>query len=636
MTRHRSVATILFTDIVGSTERAAVLGDRDWDALLRRHDSLIRNCLREHGGREVATAGDGFLVLFEGSGRAIQCACEIREAVREVGLEIRCGLHMGKVERAEDDVRGIAVHVCARVVERAAPGEVLVSSTVRDAELGSGFEFDARGRHELKGVPGEWTLYAVTDVPGEEDPVAGRSISRAGSSIAVLPFVNMSADSENEYFCDGVTEELLTVLTKFGELRVISRTSVMQYKGTTKTVRQIGRELDVDNVLEGSVRRFGDRVRISAQLVRTETDEHLWAENYDRELSDIFAIQSQVAEQIVRSLKSTLSPTDRIQLAKVHTRDLEAYQLYLKGRYFWNQQTEEGLWKAIEFFRAALDKDPEYALAYAGLADSYNLLPWYRTPPKEAFPIASFMASKALQLDETLAEAHNALAFVKMLYDWDWEGAERGFQRAIDLHGGSAPTGSRYFQFLAVVGRLEEATAEIERALQLDPLSLTINTAVGWAYYLEGRYEDAVRQLHKTLEMDPHFYWARFILGLAYPQSSPAGKSPLLGPVRTEEARPLALLESVLAALLYRDGRREEARATYASLKSRIGAEYVSPYALALLALGIGEPREALDWLERAFSKRDFMVVFLRVDPYWEPLRAEPRFRELVGRLRLP
>ncbi|HLG93710.1 MAG TPA: protein kinase, partial [candidate division Zixibacteria bacterium] len=340
---------------------------------------------------------------------------------------------------------------------------------------------------------------------GAAQPAGGTALK----SIAVLPFDNISPDSENEYFSDGLTEEIITHLSKIRTLKVISRTSAMRYKGVKKPLRQIAGELGVEFILEGSVRRQGNDLRISAQLIDAVQDSHLWAEKYRGTLEDVFDIQEKVAGEITGALRLQLSPNEQKDLKQRPTEDAEAFQLYLKGRYWWNKRTEEAIWRGIRYFEEAIQKDPLYALAYAGLADSYNMLGFYSMlPPKEAFSKARAAALKALEIDENLAEAYPALAYARHYHDWNWTGAEKDYQRAIQLNPNYASAHQFYATFLTCMGRPEESLARMKKAQELDPLSLIINSALGWLYYYWRRYDEAIEQLKRVQEMDPNFFLA--------------------------------------------------------------------------------------------------------------------------------
>jgi TolB-like protein/Flp pilus assembly protein TadD len=456
-------------------------------------------------------------------------------------------------------------------------------------------------------------------------------------SIAVLPLANLSGDPEQEYFADGMTEELITNLGKISALRVISRTSVMRYKKTEKPLPQIARELGVDGIVEGSVLRVGDRVRITAQLIQAEQERHLWAESYERDLRDILALQSEVARAIASEIKVRLTPQEQTRLASARPVNPDAHEAYLKGRYFWNKRTEEGLKKGIDFFGQALEKDPAYALAYTGLADCYYLLADYRFVPwKEAYPRAKGAATKALELDETLAEAHTSLALIKDRYEWDWPGAEREFKRAIELNPNYATAHHWYSNYLEEMGRHDEAIAEIKRAQQLDPLSLIINAVVGLRFRSARRYDEAIEQLRKTLEMDPNFAMAHFLLGGVYKQKGQyesaiaeyqKGRSASGGSVHL-----LAALGRAYAAA----GKRRKALKILGELKELSKRRYVSASFVASIYVALGEKDQALEWLEKGYRDRDAAMVGLNWVPTFDPLRSDPRFEDLLRRMNFP
>ena len=456
-------------------------------------------------------------------------------------------------------------------------------------------------------------------------------------SLAVLPLANLSGDPEQEYFCDGMTEELITNLGKISALRVISRTSVMRYKKTDKPLPQIARELGVEGIVEGSVLRVGDRVRITAQLIQAEQERHLWAESYERDLRDILALQSEVARAIASEIKVKLTPQEETRLASARPVNPEAFEAYLRGRYFWNKRTEEGLKKGIEFFGQALEKDPGYALAYTGLADCYNLLANFDfLPLKEGFPKAKEAATKALELDETLAEGHASLGYFKENHEWDWPGAEREYKRAIELNPNYATAHQWYSEHLAVAGRQDAATVEIKRAQQLDPLSLIINTVAGIELHWARRYDQAFEQLRRALEMDPNFALAHYWLGQTYEQKGQwesaiaehqKGRAALGG-----GGFALASLGHAYAAA----GKRDDARRILTDLNQLRKAAYVSPYAIGVIHVALGERAQALQWLQRAYEDRDVRMVEIRVDPRLDPLRSDPRFQDLLRRMNFP
>lgn len=672
MTVRRHLATVLFTDIVGSTDMAARLGDRAWRDLLREHHARVRRAMRRCGGEEAGTSGDGFLMVFESPADAIRCAATIHEALRELDLEVRSGIHMGQVEWTDGDPSGITVHIGSRVSALAGAGEILVSGTVRDSEVGSGFAFADRGRHTLKGVPGQWRLYEVTDVPaaagdhpryrsstrrvGRRKALLGGAILAAAvvilltqrasmppwgvkgaeeASIAVLPFENVGGGKDDEYFSDGIMEEILARLSKIDGLRVIARSSVVRYRDTVKNPLEVGAELGVSTILEGSVRRSSDRLRIAAELVDTGTGEALWSEIYDRSPEDVFAIQSDVAEKIAGALRAELSPAEREGLRGRPTTDLEAYHLYLRGRYFWNTRTEEGLRKAIDYFRQAIDRDPAYARAYAGLADAWNLLGQWYLPSEEAFPLAKAAALQALAIDSTLAEPRVALGYIAMEYEWDWPAAERWLESAVRLDPGYSSGHQYYGNYLRIMGRFDEAIAHGKTALELDPLSIPQQAELGYTYYYARRFDKAREQLARTLEMDSTYAHAHLRMGQVLEQQrrfTEAARE-MRRAVELSDGQPG--LEAALAHALAMGGDETEARRTLQRLETP-GKEALPPfYGVAIVHAALGEKDGAFAWLQRAYAARSPSMNSLRVHPWLDPLREDERFRQLLRQMKL-
>ncbi len=466
-------------------------------------------------------------------------------------------------------------------------------------------------------------------------PASETSKIASAPSIAVLPFTNMSPEPENEYFSDGLTEEIIAHLAKIRALKVISRTSVMRYKQTAKSLKQIATELGVRHILEGSVRKQGNHLRITAQLVDALEDAHLWAETYRGTVEDVFDIQEKVAGEIAEALKLKLSPQEQRNLEKRQTENTEAYQLYLKGRYYWNKRTEEGLKKGIEFFEQAIEKDPTYALAYTGLADSYNVLTAFGlVAPADAIPRIRAAASRALEIDEALAEAHISRAWWAACFDREWETSEREFKLGIELNPNYATGHHWYSLFLTCMGRFDEAVTVIKRALKLDPFSLIINTNVGWwVNYFDRRYDQAIDQLQRTLDLDANFIMAHYGLALAYNESGKYSEAIL----ECEKAQRLSggWLE-MTAALGYSQalaGNRKEAEKILGELKEVLPPRYVSSYSIALIYFVLGKREQALDWLEKGYEEKAFFMIWLKVDPRWDSLRSEPRFVSLLQKM---
>ena len=454
-------------------------------------------------------------------------------------------------------------------------------------------------------------------------------------SIAVLPFESLSEDKSNAYFAEGVQDEILTRLAKIADLKVISRTSTQHFKSSPDNLPQIAKQLGVANILEGSVQKVADQVRVNVQLINATSDAHLWAESFDRQLTDIFRIESEIAKTIADTLQAKLTGSEKRAIAAQPTENTEAHEFYLKGRYFWNKRTANDFKTAITYFQKAIDKDPNYALAYAGLADSYGLLSgWRGGSPQESFPPAKTAAKKALALDDTLAEAHTSLAKILFAYDLDFDGSIREFRRAIELNPNYAMAHHWYGNGpLAQSGRFDEAIAECKRAVELDPLSLINNTDLGNTYYFARRYEQATEQLRKTLEMDPGFYYALYILGQATEL-----KGDIVGAMAAyQKARALNDDPEVLALLGHAyasSGNKTEALKILDQLKELSKKRYVSAYNFAIVYLGLGDKEEALRWLQKSYQDRaGFDIAAIKVDPFLDPLRGDPRFEALADKI---
>jgi TolB-like protein/Tfp pilus assembly protein PilF len=454
--------------------------------------------------------------------------------------------------------------------------------------------------------------------------------------LAVLPLANISPDPNDEYFADGLTEELISALSKVGGLSVIARTSAMKYKGATKSVAEIGQELDIRTLLEGSVRKAGNKVRITVQLIDARSEEHLWAQTFDRDLEDIFAIQSDIAQRVARSLRVQLVRREKRAIAQGGTVVVEAYTLYLKGRHEWNKRSREGLNLAIGHFEQALHKDTSYALAYSGLADAYASQALFEfAPPKEAFPKAKAAAERAIQIDDQLAEAHTSLGLVRFQYDWDWRGAEIEFRRALDLAPGYPSAHQFYADFLKAMGRFEEAIAQMSSAKQLDPLSVSINTGLGHVLYLSRQYDRAIEQYRKALELDPGFVQAHLWFGRPYLQKGMFKEAiaEVQEAVRLSSGSTISL--AVLGHAYAAAGNRVEAERLLKTLMERAETQYLPSYWIALIYTGLAEKDRAFEWLERARQERSSWLVWIGVEPRFDGLRSDPRFVHLMERMGL-
>jgi len=464
-----------------------------------------------------------------------------------------------------------------------------------------------------------------------------RESNPAIRSLAVLPLENLSGDPGQEYFADGMTDALITDLSEISAFRVISRTSSMHYKGTKKTLPEIARELGVDGVVEGSVTRIGNRVRITAQLVQASSDRHLWAQTYEREFSNVLKLQNELAQDIAGQVRIKLTPQQLAQLASAGKINPEAYEAYLRGRYFWNQRTEAGLWKSVELFQDAINIDPNSALPYAGLADAYGVLESWTVeaaPPLKITPKLKAAVEKAVQLDPTLAEARTVLAGLKHS-DWDWKGAEAEYRRAIELNPNYAHAHHWYSQLLCELGRFDDGVREADRAHALDPLNLMYGIDVGMRLYWARRYKDAISPIERTLELDSNFRVGHRFLGQVYEQNGMFDEA-------IREFRRAADLSNNnpidLGALGHAyavSGQRKHALQILDQLRQLSVRRYVSSYESALVYAGLGERERSLGWLDRAFEEHSAWMLHLKVDPRLDPLRGEARFQALMRRVGL-
>ncbi len=468
--------------------------------------------------------------------------------------------------------------------------------------------------------------------------ITGRKATTPESkpSIAVLPFRDMSSQRDQEYFCEGIAEELINALVKLRGLRVAARTSAFQFKDRESNIKKVGEELDVKTVLEGSIRKAGNRLRITAQLINVEDGFHIWSEKYDRELDDIFAIQDEISLAIVDKLKVRLLGEERSALIKRHTDDHEAHNLYLQGLYFWNRRLEGGMKKAMEHFQRAIEIDPGYALAYAGVADTYNVTGMFGyLPPKETFPKAKEAARKALEIDPTLGEAHASLGFANTFFDWDWPAAEEEFKRAIELNPSYATAHEWYALYLMAIGRFDESIVEAERALELDPLSLIIRSIVGITYHFARRYDEAIAHHRKTLEMDPYFLPASAYISVSLAECG----------MYDDAIEVMNRVESLAAGSTYTlgffgmaygmAGRKEKALEILDRFDELAQERYVSSSHYANVFFGIGEMDKWFEYFEKAYVERSPLLAFIKATPWIGPLSSNPRFKSLLKKIGL-
>ena len=643
--------------------------------------------------------GDGAALVFRTTPEApVLCALEIsKELKKHPELRVRMGIHSGPVNAVTDlneqsNIAGAGINIAQRIMDCGDAGHILLSKHVAEdlehyprwkpylhdlgecevkhgvrvsvvnlygndagnAALPTRLAAQKRSSATAKQTAGFRTLLvaaviliglgvpAIIFTPAILKSLRSSTAGDQGApssipekSIAVLPFGNLSRDPDNAYFVEGIQDEILTRLSKIADLKVISRTSTQKYKSAPDNLRDVARQLGVAHILEGSVQKSNDQVRVNVQLINALTDAHLWADTYDRKLTDIFAVESEIAKTIAETLQARLTGSEKTAISKKPTENPEAHELYLKGRFFWNKRTADDLRRSIDYFNQAIEKDPNYAQAYAGLAQSWKLLPAFNGgAPKDCFPQAEAAAKKALALDDTSSSAHAALASLKGLNGFDYPGAISEYERALQLNPNDA-TAHQWFanDTLANVGQNERELTEMKRAVELDPLSLIINSNLGWAYIHLGRLDEAIAQLRKTVEMDGGFYYARYSLGLALelkgaiPEAI-AEYQKAIG--ITEDPVPLGMLGRLYAA----QGRKDEAQKILQQLRQRREQHYTAAYSLALVYLGMGDHNEALNWLEQGYQERDgFNIGPIRVDPLLTPLRGDPRFEALAEKI---
>jgi serine/threonine-protein kinase len=496
------------------------------------------------------------------------------------------------------------------------------TGTVQTAATGS---LSSAGKGTVQGPAGQSSVLRHQRVP------------RIIDSLAVLPFGNTGGDPEHEYLSDGITGSLINILATLPKLRVMAQSTVSRFKGREIDPQAVGRELGVRAVLTGRIMQSGGSLRIGTELVDVATGSQLWGAQYDRKPGDIFVIQDEISSEISGKLRLRLTRAEKKQLTKRHTENDEAYRLYLKGRHHWNRWTEEGFYKAIEHFQQAVETDPSYALAYAGLADCYVLLGWNSyLPPKKAFPKGKAAAKTALRLDPDLAEAHTPLAALLWLDDWEWDKAQTQFLRSLELSPNYATANHWYAEYAMTMGRHEEAMVRIKKGQDLDPLSLIINVAVGWALYIARRYDDAIEQLRRTVDLDPNYPVTYWILGLLLRKTGCYELAITEGEKGVKLAGGSPLMHAALAHTLGTAGKTKEALQILDDLTKLAKEKYVAPYFFAGIHIGLGENERAIEYLEKCYEEHSHWLIYLHLDPSMDTLRDSPSFQDLLRRIGLP
>ncbi|HXI52340.1 MAG TPA: adenylate/guanylate cyclase domain-containing protein [Candidatus Saccharimonadales bacterium] len=637
---HRQTAAIMFTDMVGYTVLAQ-RNERLALRLLEEHRRFLRSIFPTHQGQEIKTMGDGFLVRFHSALAAVRCAIEIQKrlarqnATGKAGgqFQLRIGIHLGEVVHREGDLFGEGVNLAARLEPMAEPGGICFSQQVFDQVRRAITQpIACLEKVELKHVTRPVDLYRISlgkPLPSAAPP--SKPVEK--KSVAVLPFVNMTPERENEFLSDGITEDLITALSQVKGLRVPASTSVFALKGKHEDIRKIGAQLCVATVLEGSVRRSGKQLRVTAKLINVADGYNLWSERFEREIEDVFAIQDEISRAIVQALKVRLVGEAESPLVKRPTESTDAYQLYRKGRHYWTQRGE-GLNKGLHYFELALLEDPHYALAHAGVADSYILLGYYgHLSPKEAFPKAKAAALRSLALNDTLAEGHCSLGYVNFLYDWDTEASEKEFKQAVALSPGYITAHYWSSSCLLAMGRNEEALAGDYRALEKDPISVLTNAHYAWTLVGLRQYEKAMGQLQKTLSMFPLFPIAHRLLGQCYVHLGRHTDAidTFQHAVRLSKGNPSMLAWWVYACGLA--GRTADAEKALAELRERAKTVHVRAFLFALAEAGLGRKEAVFRSLEEAYEEHDFWMQWLAGDAAFDFLHEDPRFSELLKRV---
>jgi len=681
----RRLAAIMFTDMVGYSSLSQKNESLALE-LLEEHRKILRPIFLKYSGKEIDTAGDSFFVEFHSAVEAANCAIEIQATLltRNVSTEpekqirIRIGLHIGDVVQLGNNVHGDGVNIAARLEPLCTPEGICLSEDfARAVQNKLEYPVIKKGEVSLKNISAPMTIYCV-ELPWVKEKVLEREVylkvsrkkilkyavplaliiitvlvvlallqiftpasseNKNNTRIAVLPFDNIGPASDDDYFTDGITEEIISNLAKISGLDVIARTSIIKYKKSDMTIAQIGNELNVGTVLEGSVRKDQDKARITVQLIDVSTQKHLWAESYDRELKDIFTIQSEIAMKVAEGLKVQLLADERKQIEKIGTENSDAFRNYLLGNYYLNKRTGEALNKGIEYFSKAVEVDPNFAQAYAGLANCYTLLggaAYGNLSREAASKKANDAVLKALELDEALAEAHASLGYIKFRFDWDWDEAEKEFKRAIELKPSYAQAHEWYALFLSLIRKSDKAFMEMRRAYELDPLSPSISTGVGRILHFANRLDEAIIQYKKTIEMYPNYAEAHFALAMTYANQRKTDEA------MKELEKAIELSHGRLVMITTRGmiygfaGKRKEALSVLDELEKLSYPDPLSPWYYASIYLSVGDKDKFFEYANKAYEQKDaLMVYFPNIGVFNPAFENDLRFHELLIKMKI-
>lgn len=648
MPQSRRLAAIMFTDIEGYT--AAMQQNEAKAMMLKdRHRLILENEHKNFSGTIIQYYGDGSLSIFSSVVQAVQCAVSMQQFFcKQPTVPVRIGLHVGDIMMNDGDVFGDGVNLASRIESLGVAGSVLISDKVND-ELRNHPDLKtlSMGNYNLKNIEREVEVFALDHeeltkpIPNSlkgktQDKKASVSSLIPKKSIAVLPFINMSNDPEQEYFSDGIAEEILNSLAHLNDLKVAGRTSSFQFKGKNVDLRELGHKLGVSTVLEGSVRRQHNHLRVTVQMINVEDGFHLWSEKYDREIDDIFAIQDDIALCVTEKLKITLLETEKAVINTTRTESNEAYDYYLKGRFYWNKRGP-GLKKALEYFLKAAELDPEFSLAHAGLADTYALFGFYSVAsPLQVIPKARQAAEKAIQLNPGRVEPYSVLAYITTFYDRHWSEAKKQFQKAIAINADYAPAHYWYSAYLLWVADYFHSTEEAFKAIELETLNSHTHNTLAMLYVCSGKFEEALRVSKTAIELDPDSFISYSCLGAAL---FGLGKSEegieateIAVKISGRHQYALCMLSWMYAAMNNISG----AQKMFGELMTRSKTEFVSKLSLAVTAYYSQSHDEAFEFLEQAFEERASLLITIKGYPFFAFIRTDPRFQPFLQRINYP